>query len=136
MAESPEEKTFKKVGQLKEGNFVLIDNEVCRIKNIEKSKPGKHGSTKARITAIGVFDSQKRNLLRPTSADAEVPIIKRSNAQVVAVLGKTVQIMDLESYGMMDVQKPAEIGSLKSGDEVEYIQYGKNISIVRAKGST
>lgn len=44
---------------LKEGRYVLIDEEPCTIVNITTSKPGKHGAAKARIEGIGVFDSQK-----------------------------------------------------------------------------
>jgi translation initiation factor 5A len=40
------------VKELKEGKYVLIDEEPCVIKSISKSKPGKHGSAKARIDAI------------------------------------------------------------------------------------
>jgi len=45
---------------LKVGRYIIIDDEPSTIVNLEKSKPGKHGSAKARIDAIGVFDGQKR----------------------------------------------------------------------------
>jgi len=130
-----EEKKFDKVGHLKEGHYVLIDGEVCQIRGIEKSKPGKHGSAKARITAFNIFTGQKKNLLKPTEADAEVPIIKKGNAQVVAVMGDNVQIMDVENYETFNVKKPAEISGLESGIEVEYHKYGDNVKIVRKKGN-
>jgi len=125
--------TFKKVSQLKEGSFLLIDDAVCRIKIIEKSKPGRHGAAKARISAIGVFDNQKRNLLRPTSAEVEVPIVQRDNAQVVAVQGSTVQVMDLKTYDIFSVKKPADIDNLSSGVEVEFMKYGDNASITKKR---
>ena len=127
------EKAFKKVSQLKEGGFILIEESVCRIKSIEKSKPGRHGAAKARIQAIGVFDGQKRNLLRPTSAEADIPIIEKGTAQVVAVMGDIVQIMDLKDYSTFDVKKPGDISGLKSGNEVEFMRYGDNALIVRKK---
>lgn len=125
--------TFKKVSQLKEGNYLLIDGAVCKIKSIEKSKPGRHGAAKARIQGIGVFDGQKRTMLKPTSAEAEVPIIKRANAQVVAVMGDSLQIMDLKSYEVFSVRKPSNISGLSSGVEVEYIRYGNQTSLLRKK---
>lgn len=127
-----DEKKFVKIGTLKEGGYVLIEGTVCQIKSIEKSKPGRHGSSKARISAFDIFTGQKRNLLKPTSADAEVPIIKRSAAQVVAVMGDTVQIMDMQSYDTMDVSKP-EISGLASGVGVEYLKYGSNVKIISKK---
>ncbi len=127
------EKAFKKVSQLKEGNYLLIEDEVCKIKSIEKSKPGRHGAAKARIQGIGLFDGQKRNLLKPTSAEVPIPIITRSNAQVVAVIGDSLQIMDLKSYEMFNVKKPAELQALKSGVEVEFVKYGDKAIVTRKK---
>ena len=129
------DKIFKKAGQLKEGHFVLIEGAVCRIKSIEKSAPGRHGSAKVRITATGVFDNQKRTFLGPVSADVEVPIIKRGNAQVVAVIADTVQIMDVKNYDIFNVKRPADVKALKSGVEVEYMRYGNEAAIVRIKSS-
>jgi translation initiation factor 5A len=127
------EKKFVQVGQLKEGSYLLIDDFPCQIKGIEKSKPGKHGSAKARITAFGIFDNQKRGLLKPTDADVYVPIVDKGVAQVVAVMGDSVQIMDTGNYQTYDVRKPSDVGGLESGVEVEYQKYGKSIRIVRKR---
>lgn len=129
------EKILKQAGQMKEGNYMLIDGEPCKIKTIEKSKPGKHGAAKVRITGFGVFDDQRRTFLGPVDAEVEVPIIQRSNASVVAVMGDTVQIMDLKTYETMNVKRPAELTDLKSGTEVEYMRYGDKVAILRAKAS-
>jgi len=128
-----EEKKFVKVSQLKENGFVLIEGIVCKISTIDKSKPGKHGSTKARIVATGVFQNTKKNLLQPTSADAEVPIIEKGTAQVVAVMGNIIQLMDTNSYASFTSDLPSELKGLKSGDEVEYIKYGENAKVLRKK---
>ncbi|MFH1588929.1 MAG: translation initiation factor IF-5A [Candidatus Diapherotrites archaeon] len=128
-----EEKKFASVSSLKTGSYVLIDGFPCAIKSYEKSKPGKHGAAKARITAMGLFDNQKRTLLKPTSADAEVPIVKKANATVVALMGDLVQIMDAESYETMDCKKPDDVKGLEGGAEVEYMRYGKDVKIIRKK---
>jgi len=75
--------------------------------------------------------------LKPTSAEAEVPIIEKGSAQVVAILGDVVQIMDLESYEMLDTKKPKDVAGIEGGKgiEVEYIRYGKDVKIMRKKGS-
>jgi len=128
-----EEKKFVKVSQLKEGGFVLIEGIVCKISTIDKSKPGKHGSTKARVVAIGVFQNTKKNLLQPTSADAQIPIIEKGVAQVVAVMGNTLQLMDTTSYATFTSDLPAELKGLKSGDEIEFMKYGENAKVLRKK---
>ena len=127
------EKKFILVGQLKEGNYILIDDFVCQIKEFEKSKPGKHGAARARITGIGVFDGQKRTLLKPTVQDAEVPMVEKGTAQVVAVMGNNIQLMDTESYETFNSEKPKDVEGLQSGIEVEYIRVDLNVKIVRKK---
>ncbi|MDD4568482.1 MAG: translation initiation factor IF-5A, partial [Methanoculleus chikugoensis] len=37
------------VGKLKEGRYIVVDDEPCRIVSIAISKPGKHGAAKSRI---------------------------------------------------------------------------------------
>ncbi len=132
MAEEGEKK-FEQISFLREGNYLLIDGFVCQIREIERSKPGKHGAAKARITGIGVFDDQKRTLMKSTGADHEVPIVNRGSAQVVAVMGDVIQIMDTASYETFDVPKPKDISGLTGGAEVEYLRYGSSIRVIRKK---
>ena len=73
------------VGSLRVGGYMMIDGEPCHIVDITKSKPGKHGSAKARIVAIGVFDNQKRQFVKPVDSNTEVPIIDKRTGQVFAV---------------------------------------------------
>ncbi|MEM2205562.1 MAG: translation initiation factor IF-5A, partial [Candidatus Hadarchaeales archaeon] len=78
-------KEVVEVGKLREGRFIIIDGEPCKIVGYSTSAPGKHGHAKAKIDAISFFDGQKRTVIKPTSAKVEVPIVKRGNAQVLAV---------------------------------------------------
>ena len=55
------------VRQLKEGRYVVIDEEPCKIISITTSKPGKHGASKARIDAVGMFDGVKRSMVAPVT---------------------------------------------------------------------
>ena len=129
------DKKFTNAGSLKPGSYVLIEDEPCQVKSVEKSKPGKHGAAKVRVTAMGVFKETKKNLLKPTDASVNVPIILKGNAQVVAMMGTLVQIMDMTSYETFDVEKPKDIPTLTSGIEIEYIRWGSNIKIVRTKSA-
>lgn len=122
-----------RTGQLKSGSYVLIDGFVCQVNTIDLSKPGKHGASKARVVATGVFDDQKRNLLRPATDESEVPMVDRSDAQVVADLGASVQIMDTKTYQTYDLPKPKDVAGLKAGDEVEYLKCDENLRITRKK---
>ena len=43
------DKKVTNVGSLREGNYVILDNEACVVKSIQLSKTGKHGSMKCRL---------------------------------------------------------------------------------------
>jgi len=84
------------LGSLKEGQYLIIDDVPCKIVNITKSKPGKHGGAKVRITAIGIFEPIKKEVVGPTSSRADVPLIDKRKGQVLAVMGDQVQIYLLQ----------------------------------------
>ena len=127
------------VGSLKVGHHVLINNEPCRIVEYEKSKPGKHGSAKARIVAINIFDGAKRSIVSPVSARVDVPIIEKRNGQVISISGNSVQLMDLENYEVFFAAMPTD-EELKervaTGLELEYWKVMDKTTIMRVKGST
>jgi len=114
---------YAELGSLKNGNFIVIDGEPCRIVEITKAKTGKHGSAKAHVVAIGIFTGNKKTLVAPVSQRVEVPIIDKRTAQVIAVTGDTVQLMDLETYETLESEMPEEPeirDKLQPGAEVEY----------------
>jgi translation initiation factor 5A len=124
------------VGSLREGRYIIVDGEPCRIVDITKSKPGKHGSAKARIVAIGVFDGAKRSFVKPVDANVEVPIIDKRSGQVFSVMSSGVQIMDLETYEYLDAPFPEDEdlkAKLVSGVQVEYWRILGRVKIVRMK---
>jgi translation initiation factor 5A len=125
------------VGELRVGGYMMIDGEPCKIMDVTKSKPGKHGSAKARIVAIGVFDGQKRQFVKPVDCGAEVPIIDKRTGQVFAVNPNGVQIMDLETFEYLDSPFPEEEevpkAKIVAGAEVEYWRILGKVKIVRAK---
>ena len=127
----------EKVGEVKDlkvGSYVMIDDEPCKVSKITKSKPGKHGSTKARVEAVGVFDNKKRTLLKPTSASCQIPIILKKGAQVVSITGNVAQLMDLGDYSMFETEIPEGLkDKIHPGGEVEYWEIGNRKMIKQAK---
>ena len=119
----PRMKEQTEIRTLKQGRYIIIDDEPSTIVNLEKSKPGKHGSAKARIDAIGVFDGQKRSIVQPVSAKVYVPIVERKGAQILSVLGNVAQLMDLNDYSTFEIEIPQEhMGKLEAGKDVTYLE--------------
>jgi len=110
------------IGKLKEGRYMVIDDEPCKILSISTSKPGKHGAAKSRIDVVGIFDSMKRSIVQPVSAKTYVPIVERRTAQIISIAGNTVQMMDIKDFEMFEMDLPEEkVAKLEAGKEVPYI---------------
>jgi translation initiation factor 5A len=126
------------LGSLKEGSYIVIDGEPCKVVEVEKSKPGKHGSAKVRLTAISVFTSSKKSLIGTVDTHIEVPMIDKRSAQVISATPTSVQLMDLQTFEVTESSLPTESdlqGKLQPGAEVEvWAVLGKN-KIMRVKGT-
>jgi len=117
-------KELAEVRTLRVGRYVIFDDEPCKIMSISTSKPGKHGESKARIEAIGVFDGQKRSVVHPVKHKVHVPIIDKRSAQILSLMGDdVVQLMDLETYATFEMPIPDEYkGKLEPGEEIMYLE--------------
>jgi translation initiation factor 5A len=111
------------VRELREGRYVVIDDEPCKIKSISTSKPGKHGSAKAKIQAEGIFDGSKRRMKAPVDDRCRIPHIDKRQAQVISVQEDIVQLMDLETYETFELRIPEDLeGQIEPEDEIDYLE--------------
>ena len=132
-------KTVVEVRTLKKGRYIIIDDEPCRISDLTTSSPGKHGSAKARIEAIGIFDKKKRSIIKPTGDKIDAPLIDKRSGMVTAIMGDRVQLMDMETYETFEVAtpEPDEVeGTVEESVEVEYLETLGRYKIVRVKGKS
>ena len=124
------EKRQTEIKSLRPGGFVIIDEAPCRVDSVQISRPGKHGGAKARLSAVGLFDDQRRFIVKPADARVDVPVIEKKSMQVIAIIGGNVQLMDLEDYSQKEIKIPDELkGQLTEGDEVLVWQFGSYIMI-------
>ena len=113
-------------GSLKVGRYLIIEEEAYRVVSIEKSKSGKHGHAKARITAVGVFDGSKKSIVLPTDTKVDSPVIDKRVAQVNFITDATppvLGLMDMESYESFEEPMPSEEafeGKVEQGIQLEY----------------
>ncbi len=127
------------VSKIKEGHYIVVDGEPSKVVSISKSKPGKHGSAKARIVAVGIFDGVKRTIIKPVSDKIPIPVISKREGQVINVMGDTVEVMDSETYEVIEMRMPDDENlrsKIEPGTYVEYwIMLGKPkiVSLKRAR---
>ncbi len=98
--------------------------------------PREHGSAKARVVGIGVFDGVRRSLVSPVDSNVETPLIDKRNGQIIALTGDNLQIMDLESFEVFDTNAVDEDAKQKiqQGVDVEYWKVLDRTKVVRVKG--
>ena len=131
------------LGSLKIGSYILLPvsdqptGDACRITEYDTSKPGKHGSAKARIVGVGIFDGQKRPHVGPVSQQIHVPLIDKRAGQIISIVGSNIQVMDSESFETIDVDMIEEEleGTLQQGDDLEYWNVMGRTKIMRKKSS-
>ena len=126
------------LSDVKIGSYILIDGEPCRIIEYDKSKPGKHGSAKARVVATGIFDGSKHSLVSPVSAGIEIPMIEKRTGQIISINKEQgiIQIMDMETFETFD-SPPSDdkkiSNKLIEGVEVEYWKVLGKTKIIRIR---
>jgi len=131
------------LGSLKIGSYILLPvsdhptGEPCRITEYDTSKPGKHGSAKARIVAVGIYDGQKRPHVGPVSMQIHVPLIDKRSGQIISIVGSKIQVMDSETFETIDVDMIDEElgGTLEQGKDIEYWNVIGRTKIMRIKSS-
>jgi len=131
------------LGSLKIGSYILLPvsdqptGDPCRLTEYDTSKQGKHGSDKARIVGVGIFDGQKRPHVGPVSQQIHVPLIDKRTGQIISIVGSKIQVMDSESFETIDVDMIEEEleGTLQQGDDLEYWNVMGRTKIMRKKSS-
>ncbi len=115
------EKKLLEVTSVKKGDTIIIDEAPCKITDTATSRPGKHGHAKVNITAVGILDGKKRNVVMPGHDKVEAPIIEKKSAQVLSVSGNKANVMDTATYETFEMEIPEELqGQVKDGIEVLY----------------
>ena len=128
------------LGSVKEGSYIILDGEPCKVVSREHFKPGKHGSAKVRLVALSLFTGSKKSYVAPAESRVDIPMIDKRSGQITSVMPDSVQLMDMETFEVFESPKPtpeemAELGGkLEPGMEVEYWEMLGRRRIMRVKG--
>jgi len=119
--------------QARPGATIMIENDAYTVRSNDISKTGKHGASKCRIEAVGIFSGKKKVIAVNGGERFEVPLVEKHKAQVLNASEKTASVMDLESYETLDLPFMEELnGQLAPEQQVEYWDIEGKKVIMRA----
>ena len=103
---------------LKVGRFCVVDEEAYKILSISKSKPGKHGSAKARLSLESIFTGKKISHVGTVTDSINVPMIEKGTAMVTHIDNGEVHAMNMRDHTMMILPLPGEGMNIEAGKEI------------------
>ncbi|CAH00043.1 Hyp2/Anb1 [Kluyveromyces lactis] len=118
---------------LRKNGFVVIKGRPCKIVDMSTSKTGKHGHAKVHLVAIDIFTNKKLEDLSPSTHNMEVPVVKRTEFQLLDIDDGFLSLMTMDGETKDDVRAPE--GEL--GDNIQAaFDEGKDlmVTIIAAMG--
>tara|TARA_B110001452_G_C14893769_1_gene312391 strand:- start:130 stop:516 length:387 start_codon:yes stop_codon:yes gene_type:complete len=113
--------TRVEIRTLKVGRYCCVDDKAYKINSISTSKPGKHGSAKARIELVDIFTGAKISHVGSVSSSINVPLIEKGTALVTHIQGSEVHAMNMRDHSMMIL--PLEEGlDIDGGKEIMWME--------------
>ena len=113
--------TRVEIRTLKVGRYVSVDENAYKILSISKSKPGKHGSAKARLELVSLFSSKKISHVGTVTDSINVPMIEKGKAMVTHIDGEEVHAMNMKDHSMMILPVDPDI-EVASGQEILWME--------------
>ena len=113
--------TRVEIRTLKVGRYVALEDSAYKILSMSKSKPGKHGSAKARLELEDIFTGQKRSHVGTVTDTIYVPVIEKGGAIITHIQGDEVNAMDNKTYQNMILPLSSEF-TLEPGGEIQWME--------------
>ena len=113
--------TRVEIRTLKVGRYCCVDDKAYKINSISKSKPGEHGSAKARMELVDIFTGQKISHVGSVTDSINVPLIEKGTAMVTHIEGSEVHAMNMRDHSMMIL--PLDDGlEIDAGKEIMWME--------------
>jgi len=122
--------TRVEIRTLKVGRYVALEDSAYKILSMSKSKPGKHGSAKARLELEDIFTSQKRSHVGTVTDSINVPIIEKGSAIITHMQGSEIHAMDNKTYETLILPQTSEF-NLEPGGEIQWMEAMGRFRITR-----
>ncbi|AGO11122.1 AaceriAFR356Cp [[Ashbya] aceris (nom. inval.)] len=111
---------------LRKNGFVVIKGRPCKIVDMSTSKTGKHGHAKVHLVAIDIFTGKKLEDLSPSTHNMEVPVVKRTEYQLLDIDDGFLSLMTMDGETKDDVRAPE--GELGEGIQAAFDE-GKDLMV-------
>ena len=85
----------------------MIKGKPCKVLNISVSKTGKHGHAKCNFTATDIFTGKKYEDMIPSTHGTTVPIVNKSEWEVIDIDGDELTLMDEAGNQKTDLNLPS-----------------------------
>lgn len=122
--------TRVEIRTLKVGRYCCVDDRAYKINSISTSKPGKHGSAKARIELVDIFTGAKISHVGSVSSSINVPLIEKGTALVTHVEGAEVHAMNMRDHSMMILPLEEDM-DIEGGKEIMWMEALGLFKIIR-----
>ena len=122
--------TRVEIRTLKVGRYVALEDSAYKILSMSKSKPGKHGSAKARLELQDIFNGQKRSHVGTVTDTIYVPVIEKGSAIITHIQGDEVNAMDNKTFENMILPLSSEF-TLEPGGEIQWMEAMGRYKIIR-----
>jgi translation initiation factor 5A len=122
------------LSELRVGNYAMVQGFPCKVRNILKSAPSKHGHAKFRVIGNDIFTHQRKEGTFHDKID--VPLVEKKQAQIINIMPDTIQLMDNQTYETYDIPHPGEVKikdqtiTLAPGQTIEYLEFEGNRRII------
>ena len=113
--------TRVEIRTLKVGRYCCVEDKAYKINSISKSKPGKHGSAKARLELVDIFTGQKISHVGSVTDTIHVPLIEKGTAMVTHIEGVEVHAMNMRDHSMMILPMEDEM-EIDAGKEIMWME--------------
>ena len=113
--------TREEIRTLKVGRYASVDEKAYKILSISTSKPGKHGSAKARIEMEDIFTGQKKSHVGTVTDKIQVPLLEKGTAIITHLEGQEVHAMDNKTYETLILPKDDDM-QLEAGKEIHWME--------------
>ena len=122
--------TRVEIRTLKVGRYCCVDEKAYKINSISKSKPGKHGSAKARLELVDIFSGQKIYHVGTVTESINVPLLEKGTAMVTHIEGEEVHAMNMRDHSMMILPVEPEL-NVEAGTEIMWMEALGRFKIIR-----